>query len=53
MSIERTLPLRDGMELGLGLDDLTGQVGSLDAASFTESGSRGADSGLGGPTTPA
>ena len=46
MSIERTIPFRDGMELGLGMDDLTGQVGSLDAVSFTESGSPAADSGM-------
>lgn len=46
MSIERTVPFRDGMELGLGMDDLTGQVGSLDAVSYTESGSPAADSGM-------
>ncbi|TKH17158.1 hypothetical protein FC697_22480 [Bacillus wiedmannii] len=32
----RNIPFRDGMDLGLGIDDLTGSVGSLPAVNFTE-----------------
>src|SRR6478609_3983533 len=46
MSIQRTVPFRDGMELGVGMDDLTGQVGSLAAVTFTESGSSVGDGGM-------
>ena len=46
MSIQRTVPFRDGMELGIGMDDLTGQVGSLAAVTFTESGASQGDSGM-------
>src|SRR4051794_32096444 len=46
MSAQRTVPFRDGMELGVGMDDLTGQVGSLAAVTFTESGSSVGDGGM-------
>lgn len=46
MSIQRTIPFRDGMELGIGMDDLTGQVGSLAAVTFTEAGAAVGDAGM-------
>ena len=44
MTEQRNVPFVDGMDLGLGLDDLTGQVGSLAAVEFTASEAT-ADSG--------
>lgn len=45
MATQRNAPFTDGMELGVGVDDLTGQVGSLSAVDFKqvaeESGNEG------------
>ena len=46
MSSQRTIPFADGMELGLGIDDLTGDVGSLAAVSFTRATPAAGDQGM-------
>lgn len=46
MAAQRTVPFSDGMELGLGVDDLTGQVGSLAAVQFSAVSSAVGDTGM-------
>ena len=46
MATQRTIPFTDGMELGLGVDDLTGEVGSLPAVQFSSSGPASGDEGM-------
>jgi hypothetical protein len=45
--MQRTLPFLDGMDLGLGINDLTGEVGSLSAIQFSGSGPAEGDPGMG------
>lgn len=44
----RTIPFTDGMELGVGVDDLTGAVGSLAAIEYDEAASATDDVGMAG-----
>lgn len=48
MALQRTIPFADGMDLGLGIDDLTGTVGSLRAVNFTAPAAAIGDPGMGG-----
>jgi hypothetical protein len=45
---ERTIPFRDGMALGVGINDLTGTVGTLPAITFEASAPASADEGMEG-----
>ncbi|WP_157630524.1 hypothetical protein [Kribbella catacumbae] len=45
---ERTIPFRDGMALGVGINDLTGAVGTLPAIIFDTSAASAADEGMEG-----
>lgn len=44
----RNIPFQDGMALGLGIDDLTGAVGSLSAVTFTTTKAAIGDEGMEG-----
>lgn len=46
MSNQRTIPFVDGMELGLGIDDLTGDVGSLAAVTYNDATAAVGDEGM-------
>lgn len=46
MANQRTIPFSDGMELGLGIDDLTGEVGSLAAVTYTKATPAVGDEGM-------
>lgn len=46
MALQRTIPFADGMDLGLGIDDLTGSVGSLRAVSFAQPAAAEGDEGM-------